>query len=185
MELERQKLKVHKSLQELFGQETTKLDLFLILLGSIALTVTTQIIDSGNDLSFIKRVTLALITLDIGGGIIANFTEGTNNYYAENIKKRYLFIAIHILQPLILNWIFLNNSFSILTITFFTLISAFIVTSIKQNTTQKAVAATLTLIGLILAFSLCFSTTTLHLILHIYSIKLILAFSVNWTTLNK
>jgi diacylglycerol kinase len=65
------------------------------------------------------------------------------------------------------------------------LISAFIITSIKQNTTQKAVAATLTLIGVILAFSLCFSTTALHLILLIYSIKLILAFSVNWTTSNK
>lgn len=185
MELVRQKLKVHKSLQELLGHETTKLDLFLILLGSIALTVTTQIIDSGNDLPFIKKVTLALITLDIGGGIIANFTEGTNNYYTKNIKKRYLFIATHILQPLILNWIFLNNSFSILTITFFTLISAFIVTSIKQINTQKAVAATLTLIGLILGFSLCFSTTTLHLVLLIYSIKIILAFSVNWTTSNK
>lgn len=185
MELERRKLKVHKSLQELFGQETTKLDLFLILFGSIALTVTTQIIDSGNDISFIKKVTLAFITLDIGGGVIANFTEGTNNYYAENIKKRYLFIVIHIMQPLILNWIFLNNSFSILTITFFTLISAFIVTSIKQNTTQKAVAATLTLIGVILAFSLYFSTTALHLILLFYLIKLILAFSVNWSTSNK
>lgn len=178
-------MKVHKSLHELFGRETTKFDLILILIGSITLTVVTQLMNFGADLSLIKKIILAFLTLDIGGGVIANFTDGTNNFYAESLKKRYAFIVVHVLQPAVLSWIFPNNGISIFTFTLFTLMCAVIVTSIKQYATQKVVAATTLLLGVMLTFLLNFSSETLHLILLIYSIKLILAFSVNWTTSNK
>lgn len=181
MERTSRKIQVHKSLHELFGRETNRLDLFAILLGSITLTIAVQLLCLDGELSLIKKIILAFLTLDIGGGIIANFTEGTNNYYSESVRKRYLFIAIHILQPLILSWVFPNNILTILTLTSFTLISSFIITSIERTNTQKTIGATMVLIGMILIFLFSFSTQLLQLILLIYVVKLILAFSVNWT----
>lgn len=181
MEIVRKKLKVHKLLYDLFGRETSRLDLFLILVGSICLTIATQIFCFGSELSLVKKILIAFVTLDIGGGIIANFTEGTNNYYSEDLKRRYLFIGVHILHPLILSWIFLNNILAILMLTVYTLISSSIVTSTKQKNTQKILAATMLLIGVILTFLFSFSPPVLQLILLVYSIKLILSFSVNWT----
>lgn len=181
MEITRQKIKVHKSLYDLFGRETTGFELFLILFGSITLTIATQILCLGSELSLTKKVLLSLLTLDIGGGIIANFTEGTNDYYSEDVKRRYLFIAVHILQPLILSWIFANNTLAILTLTVYTLFCSFVVTSIQQQNAQKTIAATMLLIGIILTSLLKFLPHVLELILLVYTIKLILAFSVNWT----
>lgn len=174
-------MKVHKSLYELFGRETTRFDLLLILFGSITLTIAIQILCFGIELSITKKILLAFLTLDIGGGIIANFTEGTNNYYAESVKRRYLFIAIHILQPLILSWIFPNDLYSILALTLYDLIGSFIVTSIKITGKQKTTSVTILLISFVLIFLFNFSNEALQLILLIYSVKLILAFSVNWT----
>ena len=185
MKITEQKIKVHQSLHELFGRETTRLDVFVILFGSFALAFATQILCWGSELSIAKKIILAFISLDIGGGIIANFTEGTNNYYAENVKKRYVFIAIHILQPLILTWIFPNNLFPILILAGYILMSSFIVTSIKRKYIQKTVAIIMLLFSIILLFLVNLSTQALQLILLIYSIKLILAFSVNWTNSDK
>ncbi|MBL7936000.1 MAG: hypothetical protein JNM51_09375 [Bacteroidia bacterium] len=181
IKLQNSTIKVNKFFNELFGRETTRFDLLLILFGLIILTVATQKMCFGSDLSVSKKIILAFLTLDIGGGVIANFTEGTNNYYSENAKRRYLFIVIHILQPLILSWIFENNIFMILSLTVYVLISSFIITSIKQKNTQKTIAATMLLTAIILIFSLPFSQLVLQLILLIYSLKLILSFSVNWT----
>ena len=175
------KIKVPSFFNELFGRETTRLDLFLILAGSITLTIATQLLSSGIELSLSKKIVLAFLTLDIGGGVVANFTEGTNNYYSESTKRGYLFIIIHILQPLILGWIFANNIFSILILTVYTLICSFIVRVIRQKNTQKSSATTMLLTAAILTFSLGFSPQALQLILLVYSIKLILSFSVNWT----
>lgn len=181
MKIKNNNIKVHSFLVELFGRETTRLDLLLILFGSIILTITTQKMSLGSDFSLSKKIVLALLTLDIGGGAIANFTEGTNKYYSENIKRKHLFIIIHILQPLILSWVFDKDFLIILIQTVYVLISSFIVTSINQKKSQKIIAATMLLISVILTFSFTFSIPALQLILLIYSIKLILAFSVNWT----
>lgn len=181
IKFQNKKIKVQGFLSELFGREITGLDLFLILYGSITLTIAAQMVCVEIELSLSKKILLAFLTLDIGGGVVANFTEGTNNYYAESLKRRYLFIAIHILQPLALSWIFADNRFVILTLAVYTLVCSFIVTGIKRKSIQKTVAATMLLIVTILTFLLDPLPQALLLILLVYSIKLILSFSVNWT----
>jgi hypothetical protein len=180
MEIRDRKIKVHKLLHELFGRETTRLDLFAILIGSIALTIAVQIRCLDSELSVMKKMLLAFLTLDIGGGVIANFTEGTNNYYSESLKRRYLFILVHVLQPLILAWIFPKSILTISVFTLYTLINALIITSIKKNTTQRIIAITMLLIGILLTYFFSFSNPMLQLISIVFLIKLILAFSVNW-----
>jgi hypothetical protein len=42
-----------------------------------------------------------LIALDIVAGAVANFTRGTNDFYAERPISRWVFIAVHIHLPVI------------------------------------------------------------------------------------
>jgi hypothetical protein len=184
-EMQGKKIKVHKSLHDLFGRETTLTDLFAVFLGSVSLTFLTLTFIWEVDLTFAKKVVLTLLALDIGGGVVANFTEGTNNLYAESSKRRNLFVLIHVLQPMLLAWIYKSNVIAIFIITGFALISTFCVINIKENNIQRVIAATLLLIGILLIQLLNFSDQLLQVILIVYSVKLILSFAVNWTSLKQ
>jgi prepilin signal peptidase PulO-like enzyme (type II secretory pathway) len=128
---------------------------------------------------------LIILALDIGGGVVANFTTGTNNYYAESLKKRYLFVVFHLLQPSILIWIFPSELLAILGVSLFTLTSSIIVLNIKKQYNQRIIAVTLLLFSLFLSTLLNYSDPLTKMIMQLFSIKLILAFSVNWASNDK
>lgn len=178
------KIKVHQFLHELFGREATRLDLLFIILSAVFFAGLTLILQWNSDISAFKVIILSLLALDIGGGVVANFTTGTNNYYAESVTKRYFFIFFHLLQPSILIWIFPDKILAIVGITAFTLVSSIIILNIKKHYTQKIVAVTLLLLCLVLATLLIHSQPALQILMHLYSIKLVLAFSVNWASIN-
>jgi len=96
MKLRNNKIKVHRFLGELFGRETTGFDLLAIIISSISFAALTLILKWNEDISILNKITLTILALDIGGGVVANFTTGTNNYYAESLSKRYFFILFHL-----------------------------------------------------------------------------------------
>ena len=132
-----------------------------------------------------KETRLRFIGFDIGGGVIANFTSGTNNYYAESLRKRYLFVLFHLAQPSLLIWIFPSELLAILGVTLFTLTSSIIVLRLKSPNNQRIIAVTLLLLSLILSTLLNYNDPLAKLIMQFFSIKLIFAFSVHWTSINK
>jgi hypothetical protein len=182
MKLRYKKIKVHKFLHELLGKETSGLDLLAIVLASIALTVTVQVLANNLALSLPKNIILVLLTMDIGGGVVANFTEGTNNYYTDSMKKKYLFVSLHVIQPLLLGWIFPLASIALFSSTLYTLICTLFIINIKEYNTQRISAATLLILGIMLLFLLNPYHAAIQLIIIAYSIKLILAFAVNWAS---
>lgn len=184
-EVQKNKIKVHRFFRELFGRETTGLDLLAIVIGSVSLACLTLLFKWNADFSVIKKMVLTILALDIGGGVIANFTSGTNNYYAESLRKRYLFVLFHLVQPLLLIWIFPDELVAILGVTLFTLTSSIIVLRLKSPNNQRIVAVTLLLLSLILSTLLNYNDPLAQLIMQFFSIKLILAFSVHWTSINK
>ena len=182
--VQKNKIKVHRFFRELFGRETTSLDLLAILIGSVSLAGLTLFFKGNADFSVIKKTVLTILALDIGGGVVANFTSGTNNYYAESLSKRYLFVLFHLTQPSLLIWIFPSELLAILGVTLFTLTSSIIVLCLKSPNNQRIIAVTLLLLSFILATLLNYTDPLVHLIIQFFSIKLILAFSVNWTAIN-
>ena len=180
MKLLSKKIKVHIFLHELLGKETSGLDLLAIVLASSALTVTVQILANDLDLSLLKNIVLVLLTLDIGGGVVANFTEGTNNYYADSKQKQYFFVLLHVIQPLLLGWIFPLASIALFSSTLYTLLCTLFIINIKEHHTQRIIAATLLILGIMLLFLLKPYHAAIQLIIVAYSLKLILAFAVNW-----
>lgn len=175
------KIQVHKFLVELFGRVTTAFDLLAIIISSISFAGLTLLLKWNADVSNFKLVILTILALDIAGGVVANFTKGTNNYYSESLRKRYLFVFFHLLQPSILIWIFPNDLLAILGASLFTLTSSIIVLNIKKQYNQRIIAVTLLLFSIILSTLLNYSDSLTKLIMELFSLKLILAFSVNWT----
>ena len=181
MKIQNKKIQVHKFLFELFGRETTTFDLLVIVIGSLLVAGLTLILKWNSDISNFKLIMLTILSLDIAGGVIANFTAGTTNYYAESLRKRYFFVLFHLLQPSILIWIFPNELRPILVISVFTLISSIIVLNLNKHYTQRITAITLLLLSFILSILLNFSDPLTQLLMQLFSTKLILAFSVNWS----
>ena len=176
------KFKVHRLFHELFGRETTTFDLLAIVIGSLSFAGLTPILKWNTDISNFKLIILTILALDIAGGVVANFTTGTNNYYAESLRKRYFFVLFHLLQPSILIWIFPSELLVILGVSLFTLTSSIIVLNVKKQYNQKIVAITLLLLCLILSTLLNYTDTLSQMIMQLFSIKLILAFSVSWAS---
>lgn len=182
MKMQNKKIKVHKVLGEFFGRETTRFDLLAIVISAVSFAGMTLLLIWSLDFSVLKKIVLTILALDIGGGVVANFTIGTNNYYAESLRKRYLFIFFHLLQPSILIWIFPNELLSIVIATLFILTSSILVLGVKKQYHQRIVAITLLLLYLILSTSLNYTDTLTQITMQLFSIKLILAFSVNWAS---
>jgi hypothetical protein len=185
MKLRNNKIKVNRFLSELFGHETTTFDLLAIVISSFSFAGLTFILKWNANISNIKIIMLTILTLDIAGGIVANFTTGTNNYYAESLRRRYLFVFFHLLQPSILIWIFPSDLLAILGISLYTLTSSIIVLNIKKQYDQRIIAVTLLLFSLFLSTLLNYSDPLTKMIMQLFSIKLILAFSVNWASNDK
>lgn len=185
MKLRNHKIKVNRFLIELFGRETTRFDLFLIIISSVSLAALTLILKWNGDISINKKIFLAILALDIGGGVVSNFTTGTNDYYNESLGKRYLFILFHLFQPIILIWIYPSDISEITGVSLFTLTSSIIVLNFKEHHRQRIIAVSLLLICILLTPILNYSDHLLQTIMLLFSIKLILAFSVNWNTTNK
>jgi hypothetical protein len=183
--MQNKKIQVHKFLIELFGRETTIFDLLAVIISSVLFAGLILLIKWNSDFSVLKKIILTILALDIAGGVVANFTSGTNNYYAESLQKRYLFVFVHLLQPSILIWIFPNELLAVLGVSIFTLISSIIVLNIKKHYNQRIIAVTLLLFSLILSTLFNYTDPLTKMIMQLFSIKLILAFSVNWVSTDK
>ena len=179
------KFKVHRLFHELFGRETTTFDLLAIVISSLSFAGLTLLLKLNTDISNFKLIILTILALDIAGGVVANFTTGTTNYYAESLRKRYFFVLFHLLQPSILIWIFPNEIQAIMGISIFTLLCSFIVLNINKHYTQRITAIILLLLSFILSILLNYSDPLLQIVMQLFSIKLILAFSVNWSSIDK
>jgi hypothetical protein len=184
MKIQNKKIQVHKFLVELFGRETTTFDLLAIVISSFSVAGLTLALKWNADISIFKLIMLTILSLDIAGGVVANFTTGTNNYYTESLRKRYFFVLFHFLQLSILIWIFPNELQAILGISIFTLISSIIVLNLNKHYTQRITAITLLLLSFILSILLNYSDPLLQIVMQLFSIKLILAFSVNWSSID-
>ena len=178
------KIKVHRFFRELFGRETKILDLLAVVISACFLAVLTLLFKWNADFSVIKKAVLTILALDIGGGVVANFTSGTNNYYAESLSKRYLFVLFHLAQPSLLIWIFPSELVAILGVMLFSLACSIIVLRLNSPQNQRIIAVTLLLLTMILSALLNYTDPMAQLIMQFFSIKLILAFGVNWTAIN-
>jgi hypothetical protein len=174
------KVSIPSYLHELHGKQASIFDLLINYTTAIIATLIIIFLARDLSLSTYKLVILGVLALDLAGGIVSNFTEGTNNYYIEKPKMRYVFIAFHVIQPLVLIWLFPNDLVGIAIISIYTLIAMTVVNSIQEHLRQRVYGAFLMVIGLSITFLVNEMQPIVHLMLILFVVKLIVAFAIRW-----
>ena len=154
-------------LHEIFGEKQSKLEVSLTLLfafiGSALLYFLFYIPDN-QERTWVVAIAFVLIS-DVLAGCIANFTKGTNQFYAQRPKGRLLFISIHF-HILIIAWL-LSVPFE----------PALIVNAFKETTIQLFISANLMCYGIFLFMILTIPTWFL-IVSIFFMIKIMFSFAV-------
>lgn len=171
-----------KFLHDIHGSTTTLFDIILTYLGGIVAAGCIYFLyaQSAFDIPLWKLILLLLISADIGAGVVANFTKGTNQYYSGNTKSntRIAFIIIHFLHPAI--FLFTLDLFSYQTIglVFYVIITALIINAINTVEAQRIIASFASVLGISLLLILNISNPFLLWFFPLYMIKLFIAFGI-------
>jgi hypothetical protein len=141
--------RVPKFLHDVLGEEQGVLEIILILAVSVVLGMILLFtaFDIFTRVSLWRSILAIVLSIDIYAGCIANFTRGTNNYYATRTKNRILFIAIHVHLLLIMS-LLAEPIFPYFIIWAYTISGAFVVNGLKKTKYQKFIGGALLTIGL-------------------------------------
>lgn len=146
-----QDINIPKSLHEVFGEKQSILEISATII--FALTGTCLIYfllyQPAADLETWRVLLGFILIADVLAGCIANFSRGTNNFYAASAKSRLVFIAIHV-HLLAIAWLLTAPFDYALLIWFYTIVSALTVNYFKGQPLQTFISASLLCSGLFL-----------------------------------
>lgn len=173
--------RVPRLFHELFGKETTRLDLALVLLASIGGTGLVLWLDQEHLflLSLPVLIIILILFADIFGGVVANMTKGTSLYYHERKTLRQIFIIIHI-QPIIFAFLIQSYIIESLFIYIYVLLSSTLVNAIRHHHQHQAVAMLMFMMG---ALILMLSPMPPYVIIFMvfFMMKMIISFACSHT----
>jgi hypothetical protein len=176
-------IRIPRVLQILHGEKASPFDLVLTYsvgaaFGILALIFAWSRVDS---LPWWKSLLLFLVAADVSGGVVANFTPGTDRYYAARPGLRWVFIFGHVIEPGILFLLFGGRPAYWGFLFVFTAAAATLVNIITGRTRQEVTAAALLVVGTVIALPIGLATPFLAWFGPVYMLKLILAFAVRRT----
>ena len=174
--------KVPKFFREILGKETTLMEVMIIIIFTL-LASSSVLIITANEWQVLKIyqiIVLVILVLDIYGGVIANFTYSTNEYYSNGSnKRRLIFLAIHI-QPIILTLVLGEFLMASLTVWSITIVGALIVNSYKGRNIQQVIGGLIMVINLLIVILFLSYLPKYLLILYMfYVIKVCFSFAVD------
>ena len=174
-------IKMPKFFHDILGEESHVISLFLItgvsavIMGWLAFAEGDIFIQNGR----IKGAVVFLLLLDVIAGTIANFTKGTNDYYAARPANRWVFIAVHV-QPILIAWLLGFPLKNAIIIWGFTILSVSLVNVLKGTLHQRVVAGALMSLGIFLSLILYKDSSMVMLLMSIFFvIKVIYSFGVD------
>ncbi|HKJ85015.1 MAG TPA: hypothetical protein VKA06_03010 [Spirochaetia bacterium] len=172
-------VRVPRFLHELHGDQTTRFDLVLTYLVAIGTAFLIVLRPGTRPVATLwwEIAIVAIIGGDLAGGAVANFTTGTDRYYSARPKLRLVFLALHVLHPLILYFIIGGPPEVWIAIPLFALVSAFVVNGLPREL-QPTVAAVLTVAGIMICFSWFVIAPPALWFGPLFLVKLVLGFSV-------
>lgn len=179
MTLFKQEYPVPPAFKEVLGSRQSAGALLCIALLT-ALAATLWGFSIGSDaasVSFWRQVLAWLLMLDIAAGAVANFTPGTNAFYAERPAWRWGFIAIHVHLPL-LGWLLGLPLAPLLWVWAYTIGAAALVNLCYGRRWQPVLAGSLLCAGVLGVALLPLPPWSMSLAL-LFMIKVLYAFAVN------
>jgi len=168
--------KMPEFLHEVFGEQQSILEVactvIFALLGSGIVYLVADI-----RLDHWEAIVAFILIADVLAGCIANFSFGTNEFYAQRPKNRLIFIAIHI-HILVIAWLLVAPMSTALIVWAYTICSALLVNSLNGKSIQGFIAANLMCYGIFLLTYLSPPTWFL-MVSMFFMIKVMFSFSVD------
>jgi hypothetical protein len=174
------RIEIPSFLHELHGEISNRRDVALTHITAWGITGVTVWLSLQAGHPLWVTLLMAFLMIDIAGGVVSNFTRGTNNYYAAHPRKRIIFLLLHVIQPGLLALMFPDQAFLILGVMAYTLPISFWLDDRRNPGFQRSTAPFFAIIGITGVLLLPIEFSGLQLILVLYILKLILAFSVDW-----
>ncbi|UTV30826.1 hypothetical protein [Photobacterium atrarenae] len=145
---------VPKALHEVFGEKQSVIEVVFTALFAVVGTSLIYFHFDFPGTAHTWRTAFGLILIaDVLAGCLANFTRGTNQYYAQRPKGRLLFIAIHV-HLLVIAWLLSAPMLAACWIWLYTIACALLVNRLFGYSLQVFIAASLLCVGLLLILSL-------------------------------
>ncbi|MFT5594859.1 MAG: hypothetical protein ACI8SR_003259 [Oceanicoccus sp.] len=166
------------SLKEVFGEQQTFIEVFVTLVISLVTSLVIYLyLYPSNNVSILALIVGFILVWDVLAGCIANFTYGTNQYYAVREKSRWVFIGIHF-HIIAIAWLLDGPLGLSVGVWGFTIASAIAVNLLKDHKLQLFVAANFVFVGLVVIFTLAMPMW-FSLVSVFFLFKVVLSFAVD------
>ncbi|WP_105168487.1 hypothetical protein [Pseudoalteromonas sp. T1lg23B] len=146
-----------KWLHEIFGVQQSKVALLgvstFMLLGSAAVFLLMYYQTPEHAYAWWQYLFGGVVIIDIVAGCAANFTFGTNQYYAASRRARWIFIVIHV-HLLVVALLFEQPLLPSLLLWIYVIVSASVLNFLFDNSKQRVLALLVVFIGLYVISSL-------------------------------
>ena len=126
-------------------------------------------------------ILLGILTYDLVGGVVANFSRSTSTFYAASTQKRRGFLLLHLLQATLLTLVFFEYWQTIVPVCAYILVSSTVVNAMPAGNRQVMTGAFLSVLGIFLLQLPFFEAPpVLEFLLTVFLLKLPLAWAVRW-----
>lgn len=174
-----QALRMPKWLHELHGERSNWPDIAAVHVVAWTLGISIFWLEGG-----LAGALLAFLMIDIAGGVVANVTRGTNDYYAQRPRHRTVFLSLHVIQPLLLIVFLSPPVVPVALVTGWTLFGAVLLETLRRRGHERTLSAPIAtawavcgIAGLVMAGGM---DQGIELLLILYMLKLLPSFSVDW-----
>jgi len=170
---------VPASLHEVFGEKQTWLEVIVTMVFSIMGTglIYGFLYEQPESINLAALIIGFVLLWDVLAGCIANFTQGTNDYYAKRSTARWVFIAIHF-HIIVIAWLLQGPIIASMIVWVFTIFSAILVNVLAGNRFQLFIAANLVCLGVLLIILLAMPMWFMAVSIF-FLIKVVFSFAVN------
>lgn len=173
-----------KFLHEVFGEQQSITEILIILgfaiIGSLFIYI--NFLQSNADIVTWRLALAFILIADILAGCLANFTRGTNGFYARRPNNRLIFIAIHV-HILVVAWLMQIDMPSAILIWAITIASALFINKLIKHALQLIIAAALLAVSILVLLQLSQPTWFIAVSLF-FMIKVMFSFSVDHYRVN-
>lgn len=168
-------------LKELFGERTTRLELWLTIgfgVGVSALVLAATR-DEWRTIALWRQLALVVLAFDIGGGVLGTLTHSTNRYYRNDAKARLTFILAHV-QPVVLAFLLDSAYLVAVGVTAYTVVTALVTNALIGHPGQRVIGASFMLAGVtVLLLTVDGVPLVLMALFGLYMFKVIYGFAVD------
>jgi hypothetical protein len=177
------KIKINNVFKEWLGESPSLGDIWGIFGGA---TLATGLLFFGikselTELPLWRSILFILVSFDIIGGAIANFTESTDKYYSQNPERRLVFYAEHIVHLTLFYLATRNYLLFWLTWFLYPIVAGIIVDRIKLRRQQEIISSIFLTIGCIFYYTFRNDIPLANWFPAVFMIKIILGFAVRRT----